>query len=80
MKEDTIITLDDDREYYILDSIIFNNNNYIMISEIDKDKEELTMNVKIMHYNPENNIIKKITNPNAIYRLTKMFSEKLTEI
>lgn len=79
MKEDMIITLDNDKEYYVLDSIIANNDNYIMISEIDDKTNDLTSNVKIMYYNPYDNVIKKVTNPNTLYRLTKMFSDKFAQ-
>ena len=50
IKEDTIIKLDDDKEYYVLDSIIQDGNNFIMIGEIDPVKDEITKNVKIMFY------------------------------
>ena len=42
IEEDTVIKLDDDKEYYVLDSLMSDNNNFIMIGEIDSVKDEIT--------------------------------------
>ena len=42
IEEDTVIKLDDDKEYYVLDSLMSDNNNFIMIGEIDSAKDEIT--------------------------------------
>ena len=49
-----IVKLDDNKEYYVLSSIINEGNNFIMIGEIDPVKDEITKNVKIMFYDTEN--------------------------
>lgn len=76
MEEDMIITLNDDKEYYVLDSLMYNNYNYIMIGEMDRAKDEITDNIKIMYYDGNTNSVKKVTDPNALYRLTQMFAER----
>ena len=76
IKEDSIIKLDDGKEYYVLDSIINDGNNFIMIGEIDPIKDEITKNVKIMFYDKENNKARKITNPSLLFELTNIFADK----
>lgn len=76
IKEDTIIKLDDDKEYYVLDSLMKDDNNFIMIGEIDSVKDEITNNVKIMFYDPVNNKVRKITDPTLLYQLVVSFADR----
>ncbi|MBQ1812469.1 MAG: hypothetical protein II119_00780 [Bacilli bacterium] len=76
IKEDTIIKLDDDKEYYVLDSLMMDNNNFIMIGEIDSVKDEITNNVKIMFYDSVNNKVRKITDPTLLYQLVVSFADR----
>jgi len=76
IKEDTIIKLDDDKEYYVLDSLIKEGNNFIMIGEIDSVKDVITNNVKIMFYDNENNKVRKITDPTLLYQLIVSFADR----
>lgn len=76
IKEDTIIELDDNKEYYVLDSLMNDSHNFIMISEIDAEKDELTDNVKIMYYDPEIKTLRKVTDSNSLYQLTQLFAER----
>ncbi len=76
IKEDTIIKLDDDKEYYVLDSLVKDNNNFIMIGEIDSAKDEITKNIKIMYYDSLNNKVRKITDPGLLYQLVVSFADR----
>lgn len=76
IKEDTIIKLDDNKEYYVLDSLVKDNNNFIMIGEIDSVKDEITNNVKIMYYDSLNNKVRKITDPGLLYQLVVSFADR----
>ena len=76
IKEVTIIKLDDDKEYYVLDSLMMDNNNFIMIGEIDSVKDEITNNVKIMFYDSVNNKVRKITDPTLLYQLVVSFADR----
>ena len=76
IKEDTIIKLDDNKEYYVLDSLVKDNNNFIMIGEIDSVKDEITNNVKIMYYDSLNNNVRKITDPGLLYQLVVSFADR----
>lgn len=79
IEEDTIIKLDDDKEYYVLDSLMNENNNFIMIGEIDSVKDEITKNVKIMFYDSKNNKVRKITDPTLLYELVVSFANREIE-
>ena len=76
IKEDTIIKLDDNKEYYVLDSLVKDNNNFIIICEIDSVKDEITNNVKIMYYDSLNNKVRKITDPGLLYQLVVSFADR----
>ena len=76
IKEDTIIKLDDNKEYYVLDSLVKDNNNFIMIGEIDSVKDEITNNIKIMYYDSLNNKVRKITDPGLLYQLVVSFADR----
>ena len=73
---DTIIKLDDNQEYYVLDSLVKDNNKFIMIGEIDSVKDEITNNVKIMYYDSLNNKVRKITDPGLLYQLVVSFADR----
>lgn len=79
IKEDTVIMLDDDKEYYVLDSLIKDDNNFIMIGEIDSVKDEITKNVKIMFYDSKNNMVRKITEPSLLMELVSIFADREIE-
>lgn len=79
IKEDTIIKLDDNKEYYVLDSLMSKDNNFIMIGEIDSIKDEITKNVKIMFYDSKNNKVRKITDPALLYELVISFANREIE-
>ena len=76
IEEDTIIKLDDEKEYYVLDSLLKDNNNFIMIGEIDSVKDEITNNVKIMFYDKDNNKVRKVTDPTLLYQLVVSFADR----
>lgn len=76
IEEDTIIKLDDDKEYYVLDSIEKDNSNFIMIGEIDSEKDEITNNVKIMFYDSDNRKVRKVTDPQLLYELVITFADR----
>ena len=79
IKEDTIIKLEDNKEYYVLDSLMNDSHNFIMIGEIDPVKDEITDNVRIMYYDPESEMVTKVTDPNSLYQLTQLFAEREIE-
>ena len=79
IKEDTIIKLEDNKEYYVLDSLMNDSHNFIMIGEIDPVKDEITDNVRIMYYDPESEMVRQVTDPNSLYQLTQLFAEREIE-
>ena len=80
IEEDTIITLDDEKKYYVLDSVMYNNFNYLSWKlEMDTEKNEITNKVKYVYYDSKTDMIKKITDPNAFLKLTKLFANKMAE-
>lgn len=77
--EDTIIKLDDNKEYYVLDSLMIDDNNFIMIGEIDSLKDEITKNIKIMHYDFSTNKVRKIIDKSLLYQVVESFAKRELE-
>lgn len=76
IKEDEILTLSDDKQYYVLDSIVYNNLNYIMISEYDEKNMKILYNTKIMLNDYQRNTLEKVIDPKTLYVLVNLFNEK----
>lgn len=75
ISEDMILKLDDNKEYYVMSSIVNDNNNYIVIGEMDRIKEEITDNIKIMYYDNVKNVLRKVTDPQSIFQLCQLFAD-----
>ena len=64
IKEDTVIKLDDDKEYYVLDSIMNDNNNFIMIGEIGYLTLDINIHEKLVMLQNELDIFIQLRNGN----------------
>ncbi len=76
IKEDEILTLSDDKKYWVLDSVVYNNLNYVMISEYDEPNMKILDNTKIMLNDINNNQLTKVIDPRMLYILSNLFAEK----
>lgn len=76
IEEDEILTLSDDKKYYVLDSIVYNDLNYVMISEYDEPNMKVLDNAKIMLNDTKANELKKVIDPRMLYILANLFAEK----
>ena len=76
IKEDEILTLSDDKKYWVLDSVVYNNSNYVMISEYDEPNMKILDNTKIMFNDINNNQLTKVIDPRMLYILSNLFAEK----
>lgn len=71
-KEETL-TLSDGKEYYVINSIMYENENYIIIGEIDNAKDEIIGNAIIMLNDYKNENLVKVTNPELLLKLAVTF-------
>ena len=76
IQEDEILTLSDDKKYWVLDSVVYNNSNYVMISEYDEPNMKILDNTKIMFNDINNNQLTKVIDPRMLYILSNLFAEK----
>ncbi len=76
IKEDEILTLLDDKQYYVMDSIMYKDNNYIMITEFDEEETTFGEYPKIMVNDYKNDSIEKVTEPKLLYILINLFAAK----
>ena len=58
---------------------MIDNNNFIMIGEIDSLKDEITKNIKIMHYDFSTNKVRKITDQSLLYQVVESFAKRELE-
>lgn len=40
-----IVTLDDNKEYAVVEKIVFNNNEYVLLNEVDKEENLLNHSI-----------------------------------
>lgn len=70
-----ILTLDDDKEYYVLNSLIYENNNYLLISETDTVNHKISENFEIVWNDVKGGAVEKVTDPKLLYIVTSLFEQ-----
>lgn len=70
---DEIITLEDNKKYFVIDSIMYDNKNYILIDQYNEETKDILGLFKIMEYNIENSVITKITDEELMKELFTKF-------
>ncbi len=75
---DTIITLDNNEKYIVLNETMYNGNKYFLTTHLDKDEIPIKSDVKIFLEIVEglDTIVEVITDQNLIIELTKKFKEQ----
>lgn len=72
--KNSIVTLSDGKDYYVVDEIIFNNIIYYYLATTDEN------NIDIMFSSVEvengENVIRVVTDKELIIKLTEMFENK----
>lgn len=80
IERDLSLTLSDGKEYFIVDSKMYNDKNYVLINEYDQEKMELLDNTKIMEYNPLDNTFEKVTNMDLLKELVQILDDNDEEL
>ena len=74
-KED-VFKADDGKKYYVMDSIIYENSNYIMIGEVSDSGDNIVGGGIIMLNNNETGMMDKVTDPKLMVKLAVEFGNK----
>ncbi len=78
MKLDTIVKLDDDRKYYILDETIQNDKKYFLATKLD-EKDEMT-DISVIFEEKKINeeiFLKEVTNQDILKYIMSVFTTTL---
>lgn len=76
IKRDEVLTMSDGKDYFVIGSVMYENNNYIMIGEIDNNIDEVVGNIEIMFNDIKNGVINKVTDPKLLLILSTIFGEQ----
>ncbi len=74
-----IITLGNDEEYLIIESVTKNDKEYYYVAEVNGDKTNIKDNYKIIttYFDKENTFIEEITGENNLKEILPLFIEKM---
>lgn len=70
-----ILTLDDNKAYYVLNSLIYDNNNYLLISETDTVNHKISENFEIVWNDIKTGEVEKVTDPKLLFIIASLFEE-----
>lgn len=79
LKVNTIITLENNKRYVLLNETLWNNKKYFLVMEVAENKEVIPNNVAIFEEisDESGTFIEKITDPELIVTLTKQLKAQL---
>ncbi len=79
IKSNTIITLENDERYMVLNETTFEQEKYYLVMGVDQNKEIIQSKVAIFKEEQENNetYVTKVEDSNEIVKLTQEFKEQV---
>ena len=79
LKPNTIITLENNKKYLLLNETNWNQKNYFLAMEVSQNKEVIPSNVAILEeiYDNSNTFVEKVNDSNLIVTLTQRLKAQL---
>ena len=79
IKSNTIITLENDERYMVLNETTYEQEKYYLVMGVDQNKEIIQSKVAIFIEEQENNetYVTKVEDSNEIVKLTQEFKEQV---
>ena len=79
IKSNTIITLENDERYMVLNETTYEQEKYYLVMGVDQNKEIIQSKVAIFKEEQENNEtnVTKVEDSNEIVKLTQEFKEQV---
>ncbi len=79
IKSNTIITLENDERYMVLNETTYEQEKYYLVMGVDQNKEIIQSKVAIFKEEQENNetYVTKVEDSNEIVKLTQEFKEQV---
>lgn len=78
IRTNTIITLENNEQYLVLNETSYQDGHYFLVMGIDKNKEVISSKVAIFKgYNKDGIYIEKIEDSNLIMELTKQMKSQV---
>lgn len=79
IKPNTIITLENNKRYLVLNETISNQKKYFLVMEVDKNKDVIPSNVAIFEEIKDeySSYIEKLEDSKLIIELTKQFKAQI---
>lgn len=76
INKEEILTMSDGKDYYVINSIMYDNKNYVAIGEIDNAKDEVVGIAMIMLNDISSGTLKKVTDRNLLLTLSTIFGNE----
>lgn len=75
----SIITLENQMKYVVLNQTIYQNHNYFLVMEVDQNKEVVPTNVAIIEsiFDGKDTYVEKITDSDLIITLTNILKAQI---
>ena len=79
IKINTIITLENQMKYVVLNETEYHNHHYFLVMEIDQNKEVIPTNVAILEsiYDGVDTFVEKVTDSELIITLTNLLKAQM---
>lgn len=73
IEKEEVYTMSDGKDYFVIDSILYNNLNYIMLAEVSDTDDDIVGDPVIMFNNSDNKILENVTDPELLLKLSVEF-------
>lgn len=78
-KREDVITFDDNQKVLVLESLLYQDNEYLFVNEILPDESDMTDEYRILVANYSDGTLEGVSDPDILNAIIPMFQEKLKE-
>lgn len=73
IEKDEVYTMSDGKEYFIINSIMYNNSNYVILGEVSASEDKIVGDPVIMFNNTSEGALENVTDPELLLKLAVEF-------
>jgi len=73
IEKEEVYTMSDGKDYFVINSIMYNNLNYVILGEVSNSADEIVGDPLIMFNNTSDGSLEKVTDPELLLKLAVEF-------
>ena len=73
IEKEEVYTMSDGKDYFVINSIMYNNLNYVILGEVSDSEDEIVGDPKIMFNNTSGGVLENVTDPELLLKLAVEF-------